>query len=615
MVQNNNSNGPGRRMARVGTATAPARRRLIGGFLWPHLRRYRWLLLGAASLNALHGLAVTSQTMLPRYLIDDVLLARGVPEGQRWRRLLALLGLYLVIALVGRMLVWHVSYRLFTYVREQSILSLRTNFFRHVNHLCRRFHAGHQSGELYSYLFGTPLSAVQNYFQQVAMLAPGAILTLVSTLLWVGSWDWLLSGVLLLSASATTLVLAGAQKRIRPLWEDFQSTESAVTGYVAELLRASRDVKLYAMEQKAVADFADRAGQIGRKIYERDIRSHLEWMKNEGVNYACFALLCLAVAWRYLTTAASPSAARMTIGQVQAYLTAFLVLQGPLNLLFDLATLRSGALAGMERIGAVLDTVSTTPEPVGYEAPLPTAGSIVFHDVTFAYEPGRPVLHTINLTIPYGQRVALVGPSGAGKSTITQLLLRFYDPDSGAIRIDGLDIRHCRGPDYRHHFGVVPQDPFIFRTTIRENLCLANPAASAAEIRRACELAYAWEFIRELPAGLDTLVGEGGSTLSGGQRQRLALARALLANPGYFIFDEATSALDTLSERLVQSAVERAVVGRTALMIAHRISTVRHCDRIVVLREGRIVQDGSYEQLVREKGLFHDLVHGQVREG
>ncbi|MGA2442319.1 MAG: ATP-binding cassette domain-containing protein, partial [Tepidisphaeraceae bacterium] len=301
--------------------------------------------------------------------------------------------------------------------------------------------------------------------------------------------------------------------------------------------------------------------------------------------------------------------------KLQAYMVAFGSLQGQLVVLFQLSTFKAAAQAGVKRIQAVLKTASSTPDPIGYEAPIPQKGPIVLYNVTFGYDPDRQVLKDVNLTIPYGQRVALVGPSGAGKSTITQLLLRLYDPDQGAILIGGMNIRHCRGPDLRHKFGVVPQDPFIFRTTIGYNLCVARPGAGNAEIRRACELANAWEFIARLPAGLDTPVGEGGSTLSGGQRQRLAIARALLAQPDYFIFDEATSALDTVSEAMVQQAMENAVSGKTSLIIAHRLATVKNCDRILVIDDGRIVQDGSYDHLVGQPGLFRGLVQGQVLKG
>jgi ABC-type multidrug transport system fused ATPase/permease subunit len=222
------------------------------------------------------------------------------------------------------------------------------------------------------------------------------------------------------------------------------------------------------------------------------------------------------------------------------------------------------------------------------------------------------VLRDINLTIPHGQKVALVGPSGAGKSTITQLLMRLYDPDQGTIRIGGVDIRHCVGADLRRHFGVVPQDPFIFRSTLRENLLVVQPQATTEHLRRACELANAWEFIAPLPLQLDTPVGEGGATLSGGQRQRLAIARALLSDSDFFIFDEATSALDTVSEAMIQQSLEKIMVNHTSLIIAHRLATVKHCDRILVLKDGLIVQDGTYDELLSQPGTFQQLVQGQA---
>lgn len=585
-------------------------------FLWPSMYPYRWLILAALALNAMHGFSITLQTVAPKYLIDDIILVPNISMRRRVQRLAILIVLYLLASIFGRMLVWHSGYRIFTYVREKVLFNVRAVFFRHVNHLCLRFHREHHSGELFSYLFGSPLLQVQNYFQQFTFAAPGALFIVVSTVIWVGMWDWLLTLVMLAAVLATAGVMQWTRAKIQKLHSDYQKTETKVTGYVADLLRGSRDVKLYAMEDRVAADFDDRIWEVGQKSYRRDVLSHIQWMKWETTGYISFAVLCAALVWRYFYDQShKPPDHRVKIGELQTYLTAFSSLQASLSVLFQMSTYKAAAQAGVDRIAAVLKTASTTPDPIGYEAQFPDQGQILLTNVSFGYDSDRPVLKDVNLTIPYGQRIALVGPSGAGKSTITQLLLRLYDPDQGAILIGGLNIRHCQGADLRRRFGVVPQDPFIFRTSIRHNLCVSNPNATDAEIRRACERANAWEFISRLPDGLETMVGEGGSTLSGGQRQRLAIARALLAEPEFFIFDEATSALDTVSEKLVHEAMENAVAGKTALIIAHRLATVKHCDRILVINDGQFVQDGNYDQLVAQSGLFRDLVQGQVLKG
>jgi ABC-type multidrug transport system fused ATPase/permease subunit len=289
--------------------------------------------------------------------------------------------------------------------------------------------------------------------------------------------------------------------------------------------------------------------------------------------------------------------------------------------LFTAFTLWGGASAAFTRIGAVLDTATTTPDPApadgaaGGEVAPSARAAIVFDGVEFGYDAKQPVLRDLSLVIAPGERVAFVGPSGAGKTTVTQLLLRLYDPQAGAVRLGDTDLRAYSTRALRRHFGVVPQDPFVFNTTLRDNLRVARPDADDATIRRACEQANAWEFIAALPGGLDARVGEGGSMLSGGQRQRLAIARALLAAPACFIFDEATSALDTLSEQLISQAIENNLGDRTAIFIAHRLSTVKHCHRIFVLEAGAVAQVGSYDELMARPGLFQDLVRVQQLRG
>jgi ABC-type multidrug transport system fused ATPase/permease subunit len=581
----------------------------------PLFRPYRWFLGAATTLNALHGFAITFQIFAAAWLVDWVLRHEQAP----WflQQVMSLLGLpdrlsvrlavlavtYFLVSVFGRMLTWHCGYRIFTWVREQVLTDLREQFFRQVNHLCLRFHIKRSSGELFSYLFGSPLSQIVQFYQHCSICIAGAVVTLISAVMVTLGWDWVLTCVLAVMVFAKVSLMERARRRNREIQKEFQQIESTVSGSVADLLRGTRAVKLHAMEENAAEEFGSQVRMIARKSYERDVRFHVEYMKQETVDYLCFALLMGVCAWRHL-------AGVISLGQVTGFMMAYSQLQGPLAMISQAFTLFGGAQASIERLGEVMRAVSSTPDPVGTAQLVPAAGEIEFRGVDFSYEE-KSVLQGVNLRIPYGQRVALVGPSGGGKSTIAMLMLRMYDPDRGSVTLAGVDLRHCRGVEIRRRFGVVPQDPFIFRTTLRQNLKVARPDADDALLERACRQANAWDFISQLPEGLNTRLGEGGANLSGGQRQRLAIARAILADAPFLLFDEATSALDTLSEQLVQQTIGRITQGRTAIVIAHRLATVKECDRIVVIKEGRIVQDGSYAELSACPGLFRELVEGQ----
>ena len=573
--------------------------------VWPLLRPYRWWLAGAALLNGLHGAAVSIQNLTPKWLIDDVLMPAALTSEERWRRCLLLGAIYLVVSVFGRMIVWHLGYRIFTRVRENAVLALRAQFFRHVNHLCLRFHGTHSSGELFSYLFGSPLANIMGFYQHTSMFCLGALVILLTTLATAFTWDWALGAVLAGTVVASVLLMNRSRRRVHAIAKDFQHTEGLVTGHIADLLRGNKAVKIYAMEEQVALTFTEQARQISSKTYERDIKSHREWMKQEAFSYLMFVVLMLVCAWRY-------AEGHATLGVVIAVFMSFNTLLGPLQQLFQAMTLWGSAQASIERIGTVLNAASTTPDPAVAVVPVavPPAGDIRFDQVHFAYGE-QAVLCGIDLHIPYGQRVAFVGPSGAGKSTISQLVMRLYDPTTGTVSVAGVDLRQLKGNELRKRFGVVPQDPFIFRTSIRDNVKVARPDADDEAIITALRQANAWEFVELLPGKLDECVGEGGSSLSGGQRQRLAIARALLADTPFFIFDEATSALDTLSEELIQRTLDSTLRGRTSILIAHRLATIKNCDRIIVLRDGRIEQDGTYDQLVSATGLFSDLVNSQ----
>lgn len=569
--------------------------------LMPFVRPHAKVIFWAMALNAFSGMAISVQTVTPKWLIDDILLNEKFEVRQKMLYALLLCAGFLVVTIVWRMLLWHLSYRILTRTRETVLRDLRSAFFRHLNSLCLRFHLRNQTGELFSYLFGTPLTKVQAYLNQLTMMGPHMLFSAIGTLGVVVFWDPLVTVVMFAMVATSSWVMHVTRVRARAISQAYQEREKKVSGRVADLLRGSRHIKIHGIEEDVSRHFDSEADAMSRQGVQHDIQSHMLVMRYETVGYIGFALLCLVGGWRYLQGA-------IQIGEFAAYLSAYAALSLPLNVLFQIVQARGAAQASFERIEEVFETISTTPEPsANAQRSLPERGDLAFENVSFSYEE-KGTLFDINLVVPHGQKIALVGPSGAGKSTLVQLAMRLFDPDSGAVSIGGVDLRECSSREIRRRFGVVPQQPFLFRASVRENLSLLRRSASEEELWHALELARAADFVRELPGGLESMLGEEGATLSGGQRQRLAIARALLSKPEFFIFDEATSALDPVSEQLILSALRDILPGRTSIVIAHRFSTIRDCDRVLVMERGRIVQDGSYEELEARPGLFADLL-------
>ena len=586
---------------------APAPPETLWAFVRPHVLEHRWLLLAAILLNAIPGLAVAFQTFIPKYLIDDVITPAGMSPHARMLRLGLVVVAYLLAGLVFRMAAWYGSFKIWTRVRERILLEMRARFFRHINSLCLRFHGRHSSGELFTYVMGAPLSQISTFYHNLMMNVPNALTSFLFTLSLIFAWDGSLTLVMLGLVAATVLATHYGSSKLERLHEDYHKVESTVVGRLTDIFRGNRDVKMYAIEERMSAAFEQNVDVLREKACERDFKTHRVNMRQEAIGCVAFALVLCLAGWRTYT-------GHLTNGQFFGYLGAYGALQGPMALIFSIGTGRGMARAGLKRLREVLSAASTTPDPRPHIAePVAEGGDLVLRDVRFSYDPEKdeaPVIDGISLTIPFGQRVAFVGPSGSGKSTLAKLLLRLYDPEGGEVRLGGVDLRRCRASEVRQKFGVVPQDPYLFATTVRENLQVTRPNATDEEMRHACEMANAWEFVSRLPQGLDTLIGESGARLSGGQKQRLAIARALLNDPRYLVFDEATSALDTVSERLVQDALGKILADgqRTAVFIAHRLSTIKNCDRILVIDNGRVVQDGTFEYLKHAEGLFRRMV-------
>ncbi|MBS0659332.1 MAG: ABC transporter ATP-binding protein [Verrucomicrobia bacterium] len=587
------------------TAVPKPESRRSDSALWrllePYVSQSRGRLLLMVLLNALPGLGIAVQTVTPKYLVDAVLLPPDLSPGERALRLALVIGAWLVAALGLRMLAWYASFRLFTKLREAAVRDLRSRCFRHIQHLCLRFHGQTSSGEMFAYVLGTPIASVSGFAHHVFINPPNAAAAFLLSSLWIFWWDWTLSLVLLALVLATVATLRRNQPELEELQESFQRTEARVSGRLSDLFRGQRDVKLHAAEEELARTFESDAATIGQATCRRDLHTHRLNMRHEVVGAVFFALVLLAGAWRFRQGGIST-------GELFTYLGAYVSLQGPVGLILSLGTQRATAETSARRLVELLEQRSSTPDPARPK-PLPTRAELELEQVSFKYDnAGEPALAGVSVRIPFGQRVAIVGPSGAGKSTVIRLLLRLYDPDGGAVRRNGVDLRDCETEAVRRAFGVVPQEPYFFRDTNRTNLNLVSPEADEETLREVCRQANAWEFIERLPQGLDTVIGEGGCRLSGGQRQRLAIARALLNRPECLIFDEATSALDSLSAALIEEALERVLAHRTAIFIAHRLSTLERCQRILVLEGGRLVQDGTFEALSREEGRFRRLL-------
>ena len=377
-----------------------------------------------------------------------------------------------------------------------------------------------------------------------------------------------------------------------------------MTTRLQEAFQNIRIIKAYAGEQ-----YENNRFERETKWYTRSAIKHSIVKNLAGPLSEIFAIVALVIVLYYGGSNVLSGAMRGE--ELFAFIFLLFSIMSPIVSVVQIPTnIQRGIIAG-ER---VLKMLEEEPERSHGSVSVAGLGNLIeADDVTFSYRPGTPVLKDVSLQIRRGETVALVGPSGGGKSTLVDLLIRFYDPDKGTIRLDGRDIREFSLDQYRSLFGVVTQESLLFNDTVRNNICYNAPDATDEEVERAAKVANAHEFIRLLPEGYDTLIGDRGVLLSGGQRQRIAIARSIVRDPEILLFDEATSALDTESELLVQQAIEQVLEGRTAVVIAHRLSTIRNADRIVVIQDGRIAEIGSHDELLAVNGVYRTLHDVQFR--
>ncbi len=559
-----------------------------------------WQRMAAAFVLMLFGSGLTLLTpYLIKIAIDDHIThgnMAGLDRVALWTAL-AFIGIYITTAGQRYLLGW---------VGQRVLATLRNQLFGHLQQLSLSYHD--------KTIIGVTVSRVISDVGVINELLSQGLLSLVSDMLLllgiIGVMLSLNAELALYTFTVLPLMILTTHLfsvRAKVAYRDTRSKVAAVIGDLAENIAGMRVIQAFAQEGAAQERFDD----VNRANRDANIAAvSLSFAFLPTVEFLGMVATVI-VLWFGGRAVVSEG---VTIGVLVAFLAYVTRFFQPIQDMSQLYTTMQQAMAGGERVLGLLDTAPDVADPPDGQEMGPIAGRVELHDVDFFYRDNTPVLRSINLLIEPGQTIALVDPTGAGKTTVANLVARFYDVSGGSVSIDGVDVRTVTQVSLRRQMGLVPQDPFLFSGSIRDNIRFGRLAATDEDVESAAHSANAHEFIVALPEGYETIIFEGGANLSVGQRQLICIARAVLADPRILILDEATASIDTVTEALIQEALDRLLKGRTSIVIAHRLSTIRNADLICALQQGQIVERGTHDELLAKEGLYADLYRRQFIE-
>lgn len=575
--------------------------------LWIYLKNYKSALFLAIFLKVLASVMSVAEPFILGLAITELTanlfdMAKGI-EGARINTsyILMILVIYFVRGL-GYQLGSYYSNYFMTNVVQNSIRDLRRDLSKKVNTVPVSYFDNHRFGDMLG-RFTSDIETVSNALQQSFLQIINAFISIILVVGMVLYINVLLALVLIICIPVTYFLTQFILRRSQTFFKQQADALGDMNGFVQENLTGFNIIKLYGREESSVQDFRDITEKLRKVGFRATFISGLIMPVLNAISESAYLIIALIGALQVV-------AGTLTLGNMQAFVQYTWQISQPVQTISQLAGIIQSAQSSLGRIFEVLDEadeVNRVAEEINHDL----IGHVSFKDVSFQYVDNRPLIHNFNLEVEPGEMVAIVGPTGSGKTTLINLLMRFYDVTSGSIQVDGYDIRNLSRQKYRKQFGMVLQEAWLYETTIKENIRFGNLEATDKEIVEVAKAANVAHFIRTLPGGYNMEMNQESSNISQGQKQLLTIARALLADPKILILDEATSSVDTRLELLIQKAMTKLMEGRTSFVIAHRLSTIQEADKILVLNNGQIIEQGSHDSLIKAKGFYYNLYNSQ----